>query len=616
MSRRLATPDTPADVALRAVLDAQPCPTFVVVAGAGSGKTTSLVKALSHVVTQHGATLRARTQQVACITYTEIAAHEIHEEVGASELAHVSTIHSFLWRLIKPFQTDIHGWVEGRIKEKLLKEHEDQAKFTTRTRQTTRDANKQKIARYEQQLADLPGVTRFTYGVGSSYTHGILGHTDILAMVPALLMSRPLLARLTAVKFPFIFVDESQDTTAEVVECLVHVAETAAGEVCLGFFGDPMQRIYPTGIGRIPSGDDWPSIEKPENFRSAEKVLEVVNRVRADADGLHQVSGLPEDQQREGSAHFFVLPADDQRDENLEKVRAWLTGHGTAGCWTTEASDGGAKILMIAHRMAARRLRFLDLFEVFNKTTLAEAFDAGRAWPLTPFSDVILPLVQADAPVVRTLRAHSRVLSNGTLSETSLTEALKASRAGLEELRAIVTAGGPGSIGAALRSATASGILDPDPRLNAYLHPDDGADVELSDELRACLDACMACDIAELSGYYEYVEQRSPYSTQHGTKGAEFPRVLVVLDDEEGRHNQYSYDKLFGLRSLSDTDNNNIDAGKDSVLDRTRRLLYVCVSRATDALAVVLFAQDVAAAAAAMEAGIAGGQPVRTLNEI
>lgn len=616
MSRRLASPDTPADVALRDVLDAQPRPTFVVIAGAGSGKTTSLVKALNHVVTHHGATLRARTQQIACITYTEIAAHEIHEEVGASELAHVSTIHSFLWRVVKPFQTDIHRWVEGRINEKLLKEHEAQAAFTTRTRQTTRDTNKQRIARYEQQLADLPGVTSFTYGVGSSYSHGILGHTDILTMVPTLLMTRPLLARLTATKFPFIFVDESQDTTAEVVECLTHVTETAAGQVCLGFFGDPMQRIYPTGIGQIPSKDDWPSIEKPENFRSAEKVLEVVNRVRADADGLHQVSGLPTDQRREGEVHFFVLPADEQRNENLEKVRAWLTTHGTAGRWTTEASDGGAKILMIAHRMAARRLQFLHLFEAFNNTNLSEAFDAGRAWPLTPFSDVILPLVQADAPVVRTLRANSRVLSDDTLSATTLAEALKAGRTGLEELKAIVTAAGPGSIGAALRSASASGIIDPDPRLDAYLHPDDGADVELSDGLRACLDAYMACDITELSGYYEYVEHRSPYSTQHGTKGAEFPRVLVVLDDEEGRHNQYSYDKLLGLRSLSDTDNDNIDTGKDSVLDRTRRLLYVCVSRATDALAVVLFARDVDAAAAAVEAGIAGGQPVRTLDEI
>jgi len=52
------------------------------------------------------------------------------------------------------------------------------------------------------------------------------------------------------------------------------------------------------------------------------------------------------------------------------------------------------------------------------------------------------------------------------------------------------------------------------------------------------------------------------------------------------------------------------------VLDRTRRLLYVCVSRATDALAIVLFAQDVDAAVAAMEAGIASGQTIRTLDEI
>jgi DNA helicase II / ATP-dependent DNA helicase PcrA len=59
------------------------------------------------------------------------------------------------------------------------------------------------------------------------------------------------------------------------------------------------------------------------------------------------------------------------------------------GLLTTEASDGGAKILMIAHRMAARRLEFLDLFEAFNNTKLSEAFDAGRAWPLTPFSDVM-----------------------------------------------------------------------------------------------------------------------------------------------------------------------------------------------------------------------------------
>ena len=41
--------------------------------------------------------------------------------------------------------------------------------------------------------------------------------------------------------------------------------------------------------------------------------------------------------------------------------------------------------------------------------------------------------------------------------------------------------------------------------------------------------------------------------------------------------------------------------GTDSVVDRTRRLFYVCCSRAVRDLAVILFVHDVAAARAALE---------------
>lgn len=40
----------------------------------------------------------------------------------------------------------------------------------------------------------------------------------------------------------------------------------------------------------------------------------------------------------------------------------------------------------------------------------------------------------------------------------------------------------------------------------------------------------------------------------------------------------------------------NLRQGEDSVVDRTRRLFYVCCSRAVQDLAVVLFAPNVAAA--------------------
>jgi len=97
-------------------------------------------------------------------------------------------------------------------------------------------------------------------------------------------------------------------------------------------------------------------------------------------------------------------------------------------------------------------------------------------------------------------------------------------------------------------------------------------------------------------GYYKYINDESPYSTHQGIKGAEFERVLVILDDEEGRHNQFSYEKLLELKEPSKTDLDIQKQGKGTVMDRTRRLFYVCCSRAKKDLAVVLNSADVKSA--------------------
>ncbi len=49
MTSRIGSPDTPADIEVRACLDRKVPRSFVMVAGAGSGKTTSLIKALEHL---------------------------------------------------------------------------------------------------------------------------------------------------------------------------------------------------------------------------------------------------------------------------------------------------------------------------------------------------------------------------------------------------------------------------------------------------------------------------------------------------------------------------------------------------------------------------------------
>lgn len=184
MTSRAQQKDTEADRELYACINSLPPRSFLMIAGAGSGKTTSLIKGLTQILSKHGERLKLRRQKIACITYTEIAAGEIWADVGNNPLVHVSTIHSFLWSLIRSFQSDIQGWVANRIDEKLVELREKAASFGPRVQQRTRDKNESDIARYEQQRTRISRVSSFTYGTGSDYVNGILGHDDIIKVHP------------------------------------------------------------------------------------------------------------------------------------------------------------------------------------------------------------------------------------------------------------------------------------------------------------------------------------------------------------------------------------------------------------------------------------------------
>ena len=54
----------------------------------------------------------------------------------------------------------------------------------------------------------------------------------------------------------------------------------------------------------------------------------------------------------------------------------------------------------------------------------------------------------------------------------------------------------------------------------------------------------------------------------------------------------FAYDKLFGAKGKSKTDLDNEAAGKETTIDRTRRLFYVTCSRAEQSLAVVYYADN------------------------
>jgi DNA helicase-2/ATP-dependent DNA helicase PcrA len=54
----------------------------------------------------------------------------------------------------------------------------------------------------------------------------------------------------------------------------------------------------------------------------------------------------------------------------------------------------------------------------------------------------------------------------------------------------------------------------------------------------------------------------------------------------------FSYDKLFGAKELTKNDEVNIEEGRETSIDRTRRLFYVACSRAEESLAIVIYTDN------------------------
>lgn len=585
-------------------------------AGAGSGKTTSLIKGLSSVISHHGEQLRRARQRIACITYTEIAADEIWKDVGNDSLVHVSTIHSFMWLLAKPFQNDIRTWVSKRIAEKITALEDKRINYGPRVQQRTKDKDARDIERLNRQAEGILAVKGFRYSTGGDYLKGILGHDDILKLVPSLIAERPLFRTLLARQFPFIFVDESQDTTIEVVEALKTVERAQGVTLCLGFFGDPMQRIYATGSGIVELETNWEDIPKPENFRCSEKVLDLANAIRRSGDDLVQIPGerLGQDgiiPTPAGSAHLFILPADGTRDANLIRVRDWMAVRTDDQKWSHGENDRErVKLLVIVHQMAAKKLGFGALYAALNSKApqvFKDGFLDGTSWPVAPFVNFLTPIAIAFAAgrefeVMHLLRKTSPLLDKNSLSGADVSDRLKKLRELITEISAGIVDASDSTIGQLLKLVHESGLLILDPRLVSYLDVDAIAQAPTtveqveneredddSEKEQASMDAFLACPASQLLAYQDYILERSPFSTQQGIKGAEFERVLVVLDDAESTHFQFSYEKYFGLKDLSDSDRDHMEAGEETTIDRTRRLFYVSCTRALKDLAVVLF---------------------------
>lgn len=585
--------DSQVDETLEKCILATPRKSFFLFASAGSGKTYSLVLLLKKIRDKIGQDLMLRGKNVAVITYTNAATDEIINRLDYSPVFHISTIHSFIWNIIKYYQDDIKQLYCQYLRDdiRIIGEKLDSARNkTTKTYRT----NFEKMNYLKDRLERAETIEKFVYNPnGSNPEYNALSHADVIKISAQMIMNSLMLQRIIAQRYPIFLIDESQDTKKELVDAFFSIQKNFGETFTLGLLGDQKQRIYTDGkkdmVSIIPI--EWEQPVKKMNYRSAKRIVKLANAIGKDID-FHAEQVSREDA-IEGFARLFVVQQGNgiNKDEVEQTVMKKMCELAKDAKWVE--ANTNVKILTLEHMMAARRLGFEQFFGPLSKVTKYQmTFLQGTVSELEFFTKEILPIadsIKEDGRIaLEILKSNSPLLSKKNI-EKSYGLYLRCR----EETGTVTKkVNDDHSIREVVKAVRDSQLLTiPEViRQACELTPDEIND-EMEEDLQAWVKV-MDLPISMVRKYDDYVNQRTRFDTHQGVKGLEFERVMVIIDDSEAKGFMFSYDKLFGVKELTETDIKHIKAGEESSIDRTLRLFYVTCTRAKESLAIVMYTSD------------------------
>lgn len=292
---------------------------FKIVAGPGAGKTTFLINHIKNIIENSNKVNIYR--KIACITYTNVAVENIIKRLDYSlEVIEVATIHSFLYKhVLKPYL-----WVlqeENKFNLKEIKGHDkitptrsiineflqksEQKNYLSLDNENFKNisyilseklmwklksdlnvelelvSNKIKV---KTKFNELINLKKDSYKIYKKicWEKGLISHDDVLYLSYEILKKSPRILEILRAKFPYILVDEFQDTNPFQTEIIKLIAEK---ESLIGVIGDECQSIY--GF----QGADVLQFEKfslkgmkeyhiLNNHRSTKEIIELLNYMR------------------------------------------------------------------------------------------------------------------------------------------------------------------------------------------------------------------------------------------------------------------------------------------------------------------------------------------------
>ena len=545
---------------------------FRLEAGAGAGKTYSLVAALKRLIAERGPALVQAGQKVACITYTEVARNEIAQEIEDHPAILVNTIHGFSWAFLRQFQKALRDLV-GEMEDRKEKVEQGGGVGS-------------KPVEYNQGFfgVDIDRVT--------------LSHDDIPEMMAKLLQKEKFRLILSQ-QFPVIFIDEYQDTHRQFMEAITeHFLKPATGPL-VGLFGDHWQTIYRSEyeLAEYPIKE----ITKGSNFRSAPAVVDVLNKLRPE---LYQAVHDPE---AKGEVRFFHTNAykgertnDRHSKEDLLPDLARSTREGLTQRLQAEGWDlSKTKVLMLTHNALAAELGYPNLAEVFSGRN--DQFVKKEDPAIKFFAEVLEPICEAYG----TSRYGDMFRIFGSGPAITKHEDKSCWRRDMDALQKLREEGSIGQVIDHLKRTRRPSLPDRILRrdeelrvLNGNLIPEDASALQRYSRLR---------DIPyrEVVEVVKFIEKQTPFATQHSVKGAEFENVLVVLG---GGWNHYNWPQLLELIETHALNEKNTKG-----FYRARNLFYVSISRPMTRLAV-LATQTMPDTALAAVNRLFGKENVESLN--
>ena len=614
-------------------------------AGAGAGKTYALQKSIEHILKTEGDNLKLRNQKILCITYTNAAKDEILARLGKNSSVVVSTIHEFLWGFISVQQELLTIEHETKIKEEIsgieqsikdnslsknvnLSEFQDKVnndeflKIFYKTPSSPAEDFRTILQKYSEYFCPyLSNVNKFSSLVKDinkkhkleislkniedkeskkiiynpvqnrdKLENYVISHDTLLLYCKNIITNQDILKRLFSDRYPYILIDEYQDTDKRVVDIINSVREysNSRNNLVVGFFGDSLQSIYGSGVGELPKKEGYKSIEKVFNRRSSKQIVELIERIRNDNFGQQSIYTDFDN----GSYNFYISDDDFNIDTFLQENH--LTNN--TACLLMKNDDiskarGFDEILSV--------LKKSPRFSGANYDNITNEFLQKNLQHIGWFLREILTFIDFIQKVRDDNSTVREIIQFITQNKPKLTfAAMKQFIGNLRELNLstlsidrcideIANIQEPISGNNILKKifslddTTENILLNIKNRAYDYFYY--SQDSEESEREMTFIDEFFNLDISYFIKWYSYIFDDSKntgvnYYTLHGSKGLEFDNVVVVLQDNFARKRDYCKYFFENYNTLTDS---------EPQFKEVRNLLYVAFSRTKKNLHVI-----------------------------